>query len=32
MRCACNGSDDINQGVEEPNVSGVLEEIPPTKN
>jgi hypothetical protein len=32
MRCACNSSDDIDVGVERPDVSGVLEENPPTKN
>ena len=32
MRCACNSSDDIDQGVEEPDVSGVLSQTPPSKN
>lgn len=32
MRCACNSSDDIDSGIEEPDVSGVFEQAPRSKN
>ena len=31
MTCECNNSDDIDKGIEEPDVNGVLDETPPAE-